>query len=61
MRVGRGAWLGVTYRRRRGGASNQRICCAIGILEFFHRQPAGEDGLFSPTAGDEVERRAAIF
>ena len=39
----------------------QRICCAIGILEFIHCQPTGDDGLFSPTAGSEVERQTAIF
>ncbi len=38
----------------------QRICCAIGILEFFHCQPTGGNGHFSPTAGSEVERHTAI-
>jgi len=38
----------------------QRICCAIGILEFIHCQPTGGNGLFSPTAGSEVERHTAI-
>ena len=48
------------YRRRSGGASNQRICCAIGILEFIHRQHPGGDGLFSPTAVGAVKRQTAI-
>ena len=38
----------------------QRICCAIGILEFIHCQPTGGNGHFSPTAGSEVERHTAI-
>ncbi len=38
----------------------QRICCAIGILEFIHCQPTGSNGLFSPTAGGAVERHTAI-
>ncbi len=42
------------HQPRREGASMQRICCAIGILEFTHCQPTGGNGHFSPTAGSEV-------
>ena len=60
-RVARWAWLGGDVPQKQRWASRQRVRCASGILEFIHRQPAGDDGLFSPTAGGAVERQTATF